>query len=91
MREGPRGRKWGRAVTVEQEIPSPAAGGICLGHHEQWLRHSDMTKMCFLQLAEEMLKSGLEEIGEQTYTFIQQIFIEFLFCARVCYGLGILY
>lgn len=50
-----------------------------------------MTKMCFLQLAEEMLKSGLEEIGEQTYTFIQQIFIEFLFCARVCYGLGILY
>lgn len=34
MREGPRGRKLGRAVTVEQEIPSPAADGICLGHHE---------------------------------------------------------
>lgn len=41
-----------------------------------------MAKVCFLKLAEEMQKSGLEEIGGQSYTFIPQILTEFLFCAR---------
>lgn len=53
-----------------------------MGHHEQWLRHSNMAKVCFLKLAEEMQKSGLDEIGGQSYTFIPQILTEFLFCAR---------
>lgn len=53
-----------------------------MGHHEQWLRHSNMTKVYFLILAEGMRKWGLEEMGGHIYTLIQQIFIEFLFCAR---------
>lgn len=41
-----------------------------------------MTEVCFLKTVEEMLKWGLEETGGQICTLIQQIFIEFLFCAR---------
>lgn len=41
-----------------------------------------MIKVCFLKLAEEMLKRGLEEMGGHIPTLIRQLFIEVLFCAR---------
>lgn len=62
-----------------------------VGHPEHWLRRRNTIKVCFLKLAVEMLKGGLEEMGGHIPTLILQLCIEFLFCARTVLALGILH
>lgn len=62
-----------------------------MGHHEHWLRCRNTIRVCFLKLAAEMLKGGLEEMGRHISTLILQLCIEFLSCARTVLALGILH
>lgn len=68
--------------TVEQGVPSAGGQVECVWCTMSTVRHSNKIRVCFLKLAEEMLKWGLEEVGGHIPTLILQLLMESLFCTR---------